>query len=112
MDLSPSGTDVIRMALVFDGSSQMWSFLAAGTAYATAFIYGAWRREHTRVWPILALGVVVDIATQVFFVSKSPANEPGMFLGALLYTMYCTVATVAGIMVRVIVEAAAPKKNR
>jgi hypothetical protein len=99
------------MALVFDGSSQMWSSLAAGTGYATALIYGLWRREHTRVWPILALSLIVDIATQVFFASASPAG-PGPYLGALLYTVYCTVATVVGIMLRALVEAAAPKKNR
>ena len=99
------------MTPVFDSSTQMWSTLAAGTAYATAFLYGLWRREHTRVWPILALAIVVDIATQVFF-TTGLSTEPGVYLGVLLYTVYCTVATVAGIMLRAIFEGASPKKSR
>lgn len=89
----------------------MWSFLAVGTGYATALIYGLWRREHARVWPILALAAILDITTQVFFASATPSG-PGPYVGALLYTVYCTVATVAGIMLRALVEAAAPKKSR
>jgi hypothetical protein len=88
------------MTFVFDNSPVMWSMLTQAGSYATAMIYGAMRREHTRVWPILALGAILDIAAEVWFASSSQEG-PGLYVGFFLYPLYCTVATVAGIVVRV-----------
>ena len=99
------------MAFVFDNSPQMWSFLSTGAALTTAFVYGAMRREYTRVWPIPVLGLVLDMATQVFFVTDSQ-GQPGMYWGALVYPMYCMVASVAGIMTRVVLEFVTPSPEK
>ena len=91
------------MTYVFDGSMNMWSTLIEWASYTIAFGYGAWRREHTRFWPIPSLGVILDSLMQICLGSNS-LDKPNMYLGALLYTMYCMVACVAGIMGRVLVE--------
>ena len=91
------------MTFDFDNSPMMWSMLTQAGSYAAAMIYGAMRREHTRVWPILALGAILDIAAEVWFVSW-PRKGPGMYTGFFLYSLYCMVATIAGIVMRVLWE--------
>ena len=88
----------------FDGGPEMWSTLIMLGSLLFMFGYGALRREHTRVWPILVIGIVLDIATQVWFASR-PAGPPGLYKGFVLFPLYCTAATVIGIMTRVVVDA-------
>ena len=95
------------MTFQFDGSREMWSTVSLAGALGVMFIYGLVRREYTRFWPILVLGILLNIATQVWFTPKSggnPAEHVGMYTGFLLYPMYSMVAAVTGIMLRVAAE--------
>ena len=91
------------MTFEFDNSPMMWSLVAQGGSYATAMIYGMVRREHARAWPVLALGAILNIAAEIWFAPGSEEGErPGLYMGFFLYPLYCMVATVAGIVLRVI----------
>ena len=92
------------MVFTFDGSMEMWSMVAQAAGYATAFIYGAARREYTRLWPILVLGICLDTVAEIFL-SSNGFGGPGMYWGALLYPLYSLVACVGGILTRVAIEA-------
>jgi len=88
--------------------------VAQGTGYATAFIYGAARREYTRLWPILVLGICLDTVAEIFL-SSNGFGGVGMYWGAVLYPVYSLFACVGGIMTRVAIEAvirpSTPVKN-
>ena len=92
------------MPIVFDSNLEIWSVVAQAVGYTTAFIYGAFRREYTQLWPILALGICLDAVAEIFL-SSNGLSKPGMLWGALVYPVYSLFACVGGIMTRVAIEA-------
>lgn len=94
------------MTIAWDGSLEMWSKLSLEGSLLVACAYGIYRREYTRVWPILLLGLILNIVTQVWLAPKdaAPSERMGLYTGFLLYPLYCMVAAVGGIMIRVVAE--------
>jgi len=98
--LPPSPPPDPNSMIAISSSGETGSVVVQCAAYATAIAYGDYRRDHTRAWPILMLGLLLDIATQII----CGATIPGLFQGFLLFPLYCFVATIAGILGRVYIE--------
>ena len=92
----------------FDGSLGMWIQIAKYGAFAMAVSYGTYRRWYMRLWPLLTLGLILDVSTQLIFTDSQP-HGVGYVWGMVFYPIYCVLGGMAGVGIGAFIEWRCPR---